>query len=70
MHILILLLLLAVTSDSSTNCTKMTLSAVLDTLAPILELALSLLLLSSGVLLDTSLAEALVADRVADGFLG
>jgi hypothetical protein len=70
MHILKLLLLLAITSDSSTNRTKVALSTVLDTLTPILQLALSLLLLASRVLLDTRLAKVLVADRVADGFHG
>lgn len=70
MNILVLLLLRAITSDSSTNRTKVTLSTVLDTLTPILQLALSLLLLACGVLLDTRLAKVLAADRVADGLLG
>lgn len=69
MHILKLLLLLPITSNSRTNSPKVSLSPVLDTFAPILQLALSLLLLASSVLLNTRLAQVLVADRVANGFL-
>ena len=70
MLVAVLLLLLAVTRDSSANGAQGTLSAVLDTLTPVLELTLSFLLLSSGVLLGTTATEALVADEVANGFLG
>jgi hypothetical protein len=70
MHILELLLLLPIPSNSRTHRTKVTLSPVLDALTPVLQLALGLLLLASRVLLGARLAQGLVADRVADGFLG
>lgn len=70
MLVAVLLLLLAVARDSSANGAQSSLSAVLDTLTPVLELALGFLLLSSGVLLGTAATEALVADEVAYGFLG
>lgn len=66
----VLLLLSAVTSNSSTDSTKGTLSAVPESLTPILELALGFLLLTSGVLLLAGLAEVLVPDHVANGLLG
>lgn len=69
MHILILLLLLAITSNRRSHGTQVALGAVLDTFTPVLQLALGLLLLAGGILLDTSLAQVLVADRVANGFL-
>ena len=70
MQVTVLLLLGAVTSDSSTNGSNSTLSAVLNALAPVLELALGFLFLAGGVLLGSGAAQALVADQVADGLLG
>lgn len=68
--IAVLLLLLAIALDSSANGAQSALGAVLDTLTPVLELALGFLLLSSSVLLGTAATETLVADEVAHGFLG
>lgn len=70
MHITILLLLGAVTSDSSTNGSKSPLGAVLNTLAPVLKLTLSLLFLAGSVLLGSGAAQVLVSDQVADRLLG
>lgn len=69
MHVTVLLLLGAVTSDGSSDATNCTLGAILETLAEILQLALSLLLLAGLVLLNTCLAQALDAGQVASGFL-
>lgn len=65
-----LLLLSTITSNSSTDSTKRALGAVLDSLTPVLELALGFLFLACGVLLFAGLAQVLVADHVADGFFG
>lgn len=53
MHIPVLLLLGAVTSNRSTNGSKSTLCAVLNTLTPVLELTLGLLFLADGILLGS-----------------
>ncbi len=70
MQILILALLLTITRNSRRSSTKVSLRAVLDTLTPVFQLALGLLLLAGGVLINASLAQALIADCVADGFFG
>lgn len=69
-HVLVLLLPLAITGDGRADSTQVALSAVLDTMTPVLELTLGFLLLAGGVLLSTRLAKALVADGVTDGLLG
>jgi uncharacterized membrane protein HdeD (DUF308 family) len=70
MLIAILLLLSAVTGNSSTNRSQSTLGTVLDSLTPVLQLALSFLLLASSVLLRAAATESFVADQVAYGFFG
>lgn len=70
MKITVLFLLTAVTSDSGTNGSKSSLGAVLNALAPVLDLTLGLLFLASGVLLDSGAAQVLVSDQVAEGLLG
>lgn len=70
MDITVLLLLGAVTSDGGTNGSKSTLSAVLNALTPVLQLALGLLFLASGVLLGSGASQVLVSDNVANRLLG
>lgn len=70
MLVTVLLLLSTVTSNSSTDRTKRTLGTVLDSLTPVLELALGFLFLACGILLFAGLAQVLVTDQVADGFFG
>lgn len=69
MHIMELLLLCAITSNSSSDTTNSTLSPVLNSLAPVLKLSLGLLLLAGGVLLNTGLAQALVTEQVTQRLL-
>lgn len=70
MHITVLLLLGAVTSDSSTNGSKSPLGAVLNTLTPVLELTIGLLLLTGSILLGSGASQVLVSNQVADRLLG
>lgn len=70
MHIPKLLLLLAIPRNSSPNRPQRPLRAILNPLSEILQLALRLLLLARGVLLHARAPQALVADQVAQRFLG
>jgi hypothetical protein len=69
-EILVLGLTLTITSDSSADVAQCSLGAIRNTLGQVRQLALGFLSLAIGILLDTGLAQVLVADKVADRLLG
>lgn len=69
-HVVVLLLAHAVTSDACDASPQCSLDSIADALPKVAQLALGLLTLTLEVLLATLLLEVLVAEEVADGLFG